>query len=139
VEIAATFLLKNTLPAEVAQFVKAQEATDVTGRQAAALLPSLLVFAAMFAGLIGLWWCKRWARLLFSVAAVLSAPLSTILGLVSPEMLVSNAVETGADIASSMLMGGIIAMTWFGMPEEFNQPYDSPASRTAVAGSGIAS
>jgi hypothetical protein len=77
ITIAASFLLKNTLPAELAQFVRARDFVDLSGREAVALLPSLLVTGGLLVGLIGLWWRKRWARLLFTIAAVLIPPLVT--------------------------------------------------------------
>jgi hypothetical protein len=117
ISVAAGFLLNNTLPGELAQFVKAQEATEVTNRQAATSIPYLLIIAALVTGLIGLWWCKRWARLLFSIAAILVPPMTAILGFVSSETLVSNAVEAGAASALSMFIGVVIALAWFGMPE----------------------
>jgi hypothetical protein len=139
VEIAASLLLKNTLPAELAQFVQARETADLTSRQAVSFLSLFLVLAALLAGLIGLWWCKRWARLLFSIAAILIPPTAAIAGFLSGETLVSNAVEIGADSALNIFIGAIFALVWFAMPEEFRRPVTLPIRSTAVASSGMAS
>jgi hypothetical protein len=128
--IAAALLLNNTLPAELARFIEAQDSADVTARQGIPALLFLLNIAALLAGLTGLWWCQRWARLLFSAAAVLVPPLSILAGMVMADALVSNAFETGADAAFSMFVGAIIAMTWFGMPDEFKR---TKVSQPAIA------
>jgi hypothetical protein len=135
ISIAAGFFLNNTLPAELAQSVKAHEDADITDRQAAVILPFLLILIVMLVGLIGLWWCKRWARLLFTIAAILTPPMTAIAGFVAANTLVSNAVEAGVDSALSMFIGAIVAMTWLVMPEEFKRPAASPSTQTIAAAS----
>ncbi len=109
-EIAANTLFKNTLPAELAQFVKAQDSAPLTGSALAVGLFALIVLVFNYVGLIGLWWGKRWGRIAFSIGALLVPVLVTILGFVDSSSLVSNAVESGARLHRSDARWGNIGL-----------------------------
>jgi hypothetical protein len=74
---------------------------------------------ALVVGMIGLLWYHRWARILFSAAAVLVPLMAAAAGLEALETLVSNAVWYSADAASNLLLGVLLAMIWLWLPEEF--------------------
>jgi hypothetical protein len=115
----AGLALDDTLPAELAQFVRARKSADLTDLEAVAVLANFLIVAALLVGLIGLWWVKRWARLLFTISAILSPPLWMFAGFVSGLSLVSTPIELGMDTALNMGIGAILTLIWIGMSEEF--------------------
>jgi uncharacterized membrane protein (DUF2068 family) len=117
--IYANVNLEHTLPAPLYAFVHAQDRTNLPTSQALAALLTLAWSVLAIIGLAGLWWCRRWGRLAFTVAS-LALPILTVYdAIVDPTTLVSNAIESGANTASSMAIGGTLAMIWLGMSVEF--------------------
>jgi hypothetical protein len=47
----------------------------------------------------------------------------------APVSLVSRWTLETLDIASNILLGAILALTWFGMPREFGRPQEEPWTR----------
>jgi len=119
VTATAGFLLNHTLPAELRQFTEAQQSADFEIYEAIGLLSLLAVLSALIVGMIGLVWCQRWARILFSAVVIVGPVVTAVAGFTYPDTLVSNAVELGANEAFTLLIGALFAMTWLWMPEEF--------------------
>ncbi len=117
-EIGANSLFKNTLPPELAQFVKAHDAAPLTG---SALAFALIVLVCNCVGLIGLWWGKRWARIVFSIGALLAPVVVIVVGFADSSTLISNAVELGASNVTAIIDGAILALIWFEMPKQFEE------------------
>jgi hypothetical protein len=117
--ITASGLFEETLPPELAQFVKAKNSRVLTNLEAVAMFVNSLIIVALLVGAIGLWWVKRWARVLFTIAAILFPPMWTFVGFASGATLVSNPVEMGVDTALNIFIGATIALVWVGIPEAF--------------------
>jgi hypothetical protein len=120
--IYAGLRLEHTLPAPLYAFVHSQDnGAGLSPSQTIAGLVILVLYVLVVAGIIGLWWCRRWARWTFTIAALAMPVLSVYLGIVDPTTLIANAVESGANTASNMAIGATLAMIWLGMGPEFDQ------------------
>jgi hypothetical protein len=116
----------STLPVELRHFKEAQvaavDAGHIDDRVWLSILAAAAVSIAFVVGGTGLWWCRRWARILFSASAVLIPPMTAADGVVLPESLITNAVAYSANVAGCMVLGVLLAMIWLWMPEEFRRP-----------------
>lgn len=68
------------------------------------------------ASLIGLWWCKRLARILYTILILGTTALEAMSG-----MDAQSALEAGTYTASSMLSGAILALIWLAMEDDFQR------------------
>jgi hypothetical protein len=109
----------QTLPPTLLTFVHARSDAEITVPGAVAAAALVLQLIGLLAGLVGMWWCRGWARWIFTVAALASPVLSVVLGLVDPRSLVSNAIEAGANSASDLAVGATLALIWFSMERDF--------------------
>jgi len=113
--------LANTLPAPLYAFVHSQENANVSTSQAVAALAVLALLVLAVAGMAGLWWCRRWGRWAFTVASLALPVVTVIQAIADPTTLITNALESGANTASNMAIGGTLAMIWLGMGAEFDE------------------
>jgi hypothetical protein len=113
------FRLEQTLPGPLVDFVRAQNTTEVSAAQGVVALGVMLSLGMMLAGLIGMWWCRRWARWLFTVGALAQPILTALVGWTNPAALISNAIEAGANTASDMTVGATLVVVWLVMEADF--------------------
>ncbi len=109
----------QTLPPTLLTFVRTPANTDLSTLDTIIAVALGVDLIGMLVGLVGMWWCRRWARWIFTVAALASPVLSVVLGLNDPRSLVSNAIESGANSASNMAIGATLALIWFSMERDF--------------------
>jgi len=112
---------KDTLPEPVAAFVSASNDAEFTSAQWIAFLLASIAIVAAVVGMIGLWWCRRWARWVFTISALAWPVMSGLVGFVAPDTLVSNFVEIAFNSAADMVTGAILALTWLGMSADFTR------------------
>jgi hypothetical protein len=112
---------KDTLPAALAAFVKADDDADVTSPQLIALLIASIAMVASVVGMVGLWWCRRWARWVFTIPALTWPLLGGLVGFLEPTALVSNFIETMFNSAVDTINGAILALIWLGMSADFDR------------------
>jgi hypothetical protein len=121
----------QTLPQQLLTFIHARAAdAELSTPEAIAAAAIGLQLIGMVVGLVGMWWCRRWARWIFTVAMLSSPVLTTLLGLSDPRSLVSNAIEAGANSASDLAVGATLALIWFSMERDFTT---SPGRESNVA------
>jgi hypothetical protein len=118
-DLYASINLEQTLPPQLLAFVHERNDTTISTTAAVTDLATLLMLAMMLAGLVGMWWCRRWARWAFTVGALSFPVLTVVLGMADPASLISNAIESGANAASYMSIGATLALVWVGMEHDF--------------------
>jgi hypothetical protein len=112
--------LDRTLPPQLLAFIhQRDDATTISTSMAVITLVNLLLLAMMIAGMVGMWWCRRWARWTFTVAVLSFPVLSVVIGMTDPTSLISNAIQSGANSASDMSIGATLALIWVGMEHDF--------------------
>jgi hypothetical protein len=112
-----------------ARFGEAVQASGLSGPVIISTMALFLAFIASVIGFIGLWWCKRWARLVFTIGNIfgLSSGVAMSIFTALVPLAVSPTGQAGdsrgilatVSDTNSMLLGAILALTWFGMPREF--------------------
>jgi len=115
----ASVRFDQTLPPTLLTFVHTPANSDTSVPQAILALAITLQLIGMLVGLAGMWWCRGWARWIFTVAVLASPVLSVLLGLTDARSLVSNAIASGANSASDIAVGATLALIWFGMERDF--------------------
>ncbi|HEY1540950.1 MAG TPA: hypothetical protein VGG01_00950 [Xanthobacteraceae bacterium] len=123
--------LERTLPEPLYAFVHAQANGNISTSQAASALLVFAFVALAVTGMVGLWWCRRWGRLAFTVGSLALPVVVVVQAITDPAALITNAVESGANMASNMAIGATLAMIWLGMEAEFSeQPAHGPRGVT---------
>jgi hypothetical protein len=115
----ASYRLEQSLPPPLVDFVHTQNNTEVSAAQGIVALGVALSLVMLLAGLIGMWWCRRWARWLFTGGALAQPILTALVGWANPGALISNAIEAGANTASDMSVGATLVMVWLVMEADF--------------------
>lgn len=117
--IALPSLGRDRLPAELVQLLarlEEQEPADAATTFIAALLTWI---AAMAISLVGLWWVKHWARLLFTLTIAASVPIVLATPTSAPAMFIQTPLDNLATTVLSLLNGATLALIWLGMDGEF--------------------
>jgi hypothetical protein len=118
--VYASVNLGGTLPPQLFTFIhQNDDATTMSTAVAVTDIVTLLMLALMIAGMAGMWWCRRWARWAFTVAALSFPVLNVVIGMADPTSLVFNAIQSGANSASDMSIGATLVMIWVAMEHEF--------------------
>jgi hypothetical protein len=118
--VYASVNLGQTLPPQLFTFIhQHDDATTISTAVAVTDLVTLLMLGMMIAGMVGMWWCRRWARWAFTVAALSFPVLNVVIGLADPTSLISNAIQSGANSASDMSIGATLVLIWVGMEHDF--------------------
>ena len=118
--VYANVNLEGTLPPQLLAIVhQRDDATTISTSMAVTTLVTFLSLVMMIAGMVGMWWCRRWARWAFTVAALSFPVLNVIIGMADPTSLISNAIQSGANSASDMSIGATLALIWVGMEHDF--------------------
>ncbi|HLH89954.1 MAG TPA: hypothetical protein VKX28_15990 [Xanthobacteraceae bacterium] len=118
--VYASVNLERTLPPQLLAFVhQRDDATTISTSMAVTTLVTFLLLVLLIAGMVGMWWCRRWARWSFTIAALSFPVLNVIIGMTDPTALVSNAIQSGANSASDMSIGATLALIWVGMEHDF--------------------
>jgi hypothetical protein len=113
--------LERTLPDPLYAFVHAQANGNISTSQAASALLVFAFVALAVVGMVGLWWCRRWGRWAFTVGSLALPVVTVVQAITDPAALITNAVESGANMASNMAIGATLAMIWLGMEVEFSE------------------
>jgi hypothetical protein len=119
--VYASYRFDQTLPEPLVAFIHARDnaTAEVSSSEAFAGIAAMLLMIMTVTGLVGMWWCRRWARWIFTVAALAQPLLTAFLGWSSPATLISNAIESGANTASDMAIGATLALAWLVMEADF--------------------
>ena len=118
--VYASVNLERTLPPQLLAFIhQRDDAATISTSMALTTLVTFLLLVMMIAGMVGMWWCRRWARWAFTVAALSFPVLNVIIGMTDPTSLISNAIQSGANSASDMSIGATLALIWVGMEHDF--------------------
>jgi hypothetical protein len=119
--VAAGPYFHDTLPAPLAAFINASDDTNLTTPQVITFLIGLVSIVAGVVGMTGLWWCRRWARWVFTIPVLTWPVLGGVLAFVDPTLLISNFIQIGFNTAADMVNGAILALIWLGMSADFNR------------------
>jgi len=119
--IYAALHFESTLPAPLLAFVHSQDNAEIAASQEIAATLTLLLFALALVGMAGLWWCRRWGRWAFTVAALASPIAAVLQAMADPTTSILNPIAMGANSASDMSIGAILILIWFGMGADFDE------------------
>lgn len=133
IEIAFPALGRSRLSPELAALLAGYEDQELDTTSAVLVGSILLWLVAMAASLIGLWWCRRWARRLFTLCIALSLPIVIAAPAALPSVQIQTPVDQMATVLLSLLNGATLALVWQGMQADFARaPAKSDAAQPSA-------
>lgn len=115
---------RDRLPPELLAIVAKFEEQEMADAATTYFAAVLVWVAAIMISLIGLWWVKRWARLLFTISIAAGIPLILAMPSSAPAMFVQTPLDNIATTVLSLLNGATLALIWLGMEDAFAENHD---------------
>ena len=115
---------RGRLPPELLALIAKFEEQEMADSATTFFAAVLVWVAAVVIALIGLWWVKRWARLLFTLSIAAGIPLIMATPDSAPAMFVQTPLDNIATTVLSLLNGATLALIWLGMEDSFAENRD---------------